>query len=129
MRPWVWRWGAVAAWMAVIFLMSGRTPGQLPDFGALDLLVKKAGHFLAYGVLALLVLRAVGAVPRPWLATLLIVVLYAASDELHQTFVPGRMGTAVDVVIDAAGALTALLLTGRFSRTPARRDPAPPLRP
>lgn len=129
MRHWVWRWGTVAAWMAVIFVMSGRTPGQLPDFGAFDLLFKKAGHFLAYGVLALLVLRAVGTVQRPWLVTMLIVVLYAVSDELHQTFVPGRMGTAVDVIIDAAGALTALWLVRRFSRTPARRGPAPPLRP
>lgn len=37
-------------------------------------------------------------------------VLYALSDEYHQTFVPGRNGTFVDLLIDASGALVGLLL-------------------
>lgn len=111
--------------MGVIFLMSARTPGQLPDFGAFDFVVKKSGHFLAYGVLALLVLRAVEGVKRPFFLTLLIVILYAVSDEYHQTFVPGRFGTAVDVGIDAVGAAVALLLVLGINRIRARRSPAP----
>jgi VanZ family protein len=35
--------------------------------------------------------------------------LYASTDEFHQTFVPGRHGSAVDVAIDSTGALIALL--------------------
>ena len=40
---------------------------------------------------------------------LIVAVLYAASDELHQAFVPGRSSSIVDVWIDAGGALMALL--------------------
>lgn len=37
-------------------------------------------------------------------------ILYAASDELHQLFVPGRAGLITDVCIDSAGALLGILL-------------------
>jgi len=40
-----------------------------------------------------------------------ICILYAASDEWHQTFVPGRGGTWVDVVIDTGGVLIAAAIT------------------
>jgi len=40
-------------------------------------------------------------------------ILYAASDEWHQTFVPGRGGTIVDVIIDTTGALLAACLIAR----------------
>ena len=42
-------------------------------------------------------------------------VLYAASDELHQGFVAGRHPSALDVAIDASGALLALVIVGRSS--------------
>ena len=38
-------------------------------------------------------------------------VLYASSDEFHQTFVAGRDGNIVDVVIDSSGALVGILLS------------------
>jgi VanZ family protein len=49
-----------------------------------------------------------------WAAT----VSYAVSDEVHQTFVPGRSGRALDVLIDACGALLVgiVLWTSRRSR-------------
>jgi VanZ family protein len=58
---------------------------------------------------------------RPWRwdevgLALAIVFLYAASDELHQVFVPGRTGQISDVVVDVAGAgagLTLLWLGGK----------------
>jgi VanZ family protein len=46
-------------------------------------------------------------------------VLYAASDEWHQTFVPTRVGTPWDVAIDAAGAALGLILAAVWWR---RRD-------
>lgn len=42
----------------------------------------------------------------------LIAFVYACSDELHQTFVPGRSGELADVLIDLAGACLAALLFG-----------------
>ena len=38
-------------------------------------------------------------------------VIYALSDEFHQTFVPGRDGNIVDVLIDGSGAFTGIILS------------------
>ena len=62
-------------------------------------MLRKIAHAAEYAVLGALLLRALG---RPGLAFALGV-LYAVSDELHQTFVPGRAGSPLDVAIDAAG--------------------------
>ena len=95
---------AALAWMLIIFWFSSQPslPKVSDDF--LDLLVKKGGHALAYGILWTLWWKATG---RPWLA-LAIAVLYAISDEVHQLFVPGRNGWWVDVGADTVGALLAL---------------------
>lgn len=76
----------------------------MPEYGQWDLLIKKAGHFIAYAILALL---------GRWaglnsISALLLSLAYAVSDEFHQRFVPGRNGTPLDVIIDGLGAATAL---------------------
>ena len=38
-------------------------------------------------------------------------VIYALSDEFHQSFVPGRDGNIVDVLIDSSGALVGILVS------------------
>jgi VanZ family protein len=108
----VLRWAPAVLMMAVIFLMSN-TPGQdLPTFGVVDFLVKKSGHFLGYAVLGLAFLHVLGLERKrdAW-AALLLVILYASSDELHQMYTPGRHSSPVDVGIDTAGAALAIWLT------------------
>ena len=100
------RWLPLFIWMSLIFVVSHQSKTAIPSYGQWDLLVKKSGHFLAYSILALLAYRAGLSVT----ASLLLSVAYAASDELHQRLVPGRNGTAVDVLIDALGATMALYL-------------------
>lgn len=90
--------------MGVIFWFSDQPKEQIMDFGTWDLLVKKGAHMVGYGGLAVAAHLATGRLGVAWL----IALLYAISDEYHQTFVPGRNGTAVDVVIDAVGATVAL---------------------
>ena len=85
-----------------------------------DFVLRKAAHLAEYGVLFLLLRRALrgsfGARPScSWIAGVLTV-LYAMSDEYHQTFVPGRSGRWQDVGVDAAGAASAGLWAGRGSR-------------
>jgi VanZ family protein len=41
---------------------------------------------------------------------ILICVLYAISDEIHQSFVPGRGPSIIDVFIDSTGAITGIIL-------------------
>jgi len=90
------------------------------------LAVRKCAHLTEYAILGLLVWRALRRPfrndTRPWQwshvrLALLIVILYAASDEFHQTFVPSREGSVWDVLIDTSGAalaLGALWMTGRW---------------
>jgi len=114
-----WKWGPVIFWMALIFFMSAQSvlPGVEDTW--LDLLIKKGGHFTAYAILAGLVWRALAPAPhnvRLMCLVWAIACLYAVSDEVHQLFVPGRHGTPIDVVIDSAGALSAVLLLRWLAR-------------
>ena len=106
-------WGPPLVWMAVIFFVSAQS--TLPSYpeDTIDTLLKKGGHMFAFGLLAVLLWRAMKeAWPdgRATLGAFLVSLLYAVSDEWHQTFVPGRNGTPVDVGIDVAGMLLALAL-------------------
>ena len=79
---------------------------------------RKCAHLTEYAVLALLIWRTLRKPPAPnapawrWShagLALALAALYAASDEIHQTFVPSREGSVWDVMLDAAGAAFGLL--------------------
>jgi VanZ family protein len=98
-------WLPVVAWAALIFAFSS-IPDLGTGLGGWDLLLRKLAHTAEYAVLGALLLRATG---RAGLAVLLGT-LYAASDEVHQSFVAGRMGSPVDVAIDAVGVALGVLV-------------------
>ena len=91
-------WLPVVAWAALIFAFSS-VPDLGTGLGGWDLLLRKIAHAAEYAVLGALLARAL---PRPGLAVA-FGVLYAVSDEAHQAFVPGRLGSPIDVAIDAVG--------------------------
>jgi VanZ family protein len=91
-------WLPVVAWAALIFAFSS-VPDLGTGLGGWDLVLRKVAHAAEFAVLGALLARATD---RAGLA-LVLGVLYAVSDELHQSFVPGRLGSPVDVVIDALG--------------------------
>ncbi len=86
------------------------------DWGTIHFYIRKSGHFLGYGLLALAWLRAWWmTLPRSVFITdallaLLGTAMTASADELHQTFLPGRTGTPWDVLIDCSGAITLQLI-------------------
>lgn len=104
------RWLVVAVWMAIIFVLSSQP--QLPSLPRplWDMLLKKGAHFTAYAILAALLFAALGAGRRAWGWAWLLAVLYACTDEWHQSFVPGRHPSPSDVLIDAGGAAAALAI-------------------
>ena len=114
MKPFL-RWLPAILVMAVIFTFSSTPGSEMPDFGLLDLFVKKGGHMLGYGLLALAYLFALSPVAgghgvRPYVVAFVLALLYALSDEFHQSFVPGRHPSLVDaLLIDPTGAGLALL--------------------
>lgn len=125
-------WGPVVLWMGVIFFLSGQS--RLPKFplAVPDTFGEVAGHLLEYAVLAVLVhraLRLAGRVRHPAVWAFVISVLYGITDEFHQTFVPGRDGNPVDVVVDGVGAGIALTVVSLWRRNRSgagsARDPAP----
>lgn len=107
------RWLPSLGMMALIFTFSSLPASALPYLGALDVLVKKSGHALGYGLLGLAYFYALP--PRlrygyRWLLAVLMAMLFALSDEYHQSFVEGRGSTFADVLIDTAGASVALII-------------------
>jgi VanZ family protein len=98
-------WLPVAAWAAVIFGLSS-VPDLGTGLGGWDLVLRKIAHAAEYAVLGALLVRATG---RTGLAFALGT-LYAVSDELHQSFVPGRLGSPIDVAIDAVGVAAGIAL-------------------
>jgi len=110
-------WVPVIVWAGVIFILSAQSDLRfVPDAG-LDFFVRKVGHMGVFGILALLVWRALALTTgwsRPWAWAFVITVVYAASDELHQGLVAGRYPSGVDVAIDAVGALVAIAAVGLY---------------
>ena len=103
--------------MSVIFGFSATPASSLPTFGLLDLLVKKGGHMTGYALLAISytwALEGKTAHQRVLPAAWSLAVFYAVTDELHQSFVPGRHASAADVLIDAVGAALGLYLWFRL---------------
>ncbi len=83
---------------------------------SMTLMVRKTAHFCEYMVLALLVRTALAGVflrlgvRMQYVLTLGWVFIYAALDEFHQYFVPGRCSSIWDVLIDTAGGLIGILI-------------------
>jgi len=131
-------WLPVAVWMVLIFTASGdANSGQhssrilapllrwlFPDISpemtdAVVFTARKCAHITEYAILALLTWRAfrnpqrADARPWSWLVvrhTMIVVILYAATDEFHQLFVPSREGKLLDVLVDTAGGVAGILL-------------------
>ena len=146
-------WAAVILWMALIFFFSAQVAEQsdqlstgitekiitiiknvIPDAGliveTMNHVVRKYAHFFVYlmlGVLTANALRSSGMRGLKGLAlAFAICVLYAASDEVHQLFVPGRSCQLTDVLIDSTGALIGSGIVGILSgkRHPGSKNKA-----
>ncbi|MGI8729884.1 MAG: VanZ family protein [Solirubrobacteraceae bacterium] len=113
------------ALMSLIFALSA-TPDLGTGLGGWDLLLRKIAHVSIFAALWLSLARA-SHWRRPVAATM-VALLYAVSDELHQTLVSGRHGSPVDVAIDALGigiVALAWALTARMRGRPGPPWPVP----
>lgn len=151
-------WLVVIAWMLIIFGASSdfgasrntsRIIGpivrwlypQISDqkLGEVVFLIRKTAHVTEYGILCILVWRALEQSPRrygrfdwEWRTALLAWAFatgYAATDELHQAFVPSRTGQWEDVALDSTGACLGLLLCWVWNRVIRRARSAPAIIP
>ena len=131
----LWRYGPLVFWMALIFAgstdaLSASHSGLIvrpallwlfphitePQIAVVHFLVRKLSHFSEYAILAVLAARAFQgsarkALRQKWfLASLVLIVVYAFSDEIHQSFEPSRTASIYDSLIDINGGTTALLI-------------------
>ncbi|TAL01991.1 MAG: VanZ family protein [Verrucomicrobia bacterium] len=143
-RVFIKYWLPVAAWSVLIFGVSGDSksvahssriigplvrwlfPQASPE--TVDLvvfIVRKCAHAGEYAVLAWLFWRAIRKPvrqdARPWnwrvaRVTVCLTALYAATDELHQSFVPGRQASVWDVLLDTCGAMLGIILVWQLGR-------------
>jgi VanZ family protein len=104
-------WAPVILWAAVIFVLSS-IPDLGTGLGTWDTVLRKLAHPAEYAILGGLILRAVRSAP----AAVLLASAYAATDEVHQTFVTGRHGSPLDWLIDTAGAVLGVALAVRLSQ-------------
>jgi VanZ family protein len=104
-------WLPVVVWAALIFALSS-VPDLGTGLGGWDLVLRKLAHAAEFAILGALLLRATG---RAGLSFALGFA-YAASDEVHQAFVPGREGSLPDVAIDVVGVAVGVLLWQRAFR-------------
>jgi VanZ family protein len=124
------KWTILIAWMVIIFIFSHQ-PGDVSseqselvvyifNFLGLNLnsmigdlsvfIIRKGAHFTEYFILCVLcfnVLRDEFKLIDALLLSILVVFLYACSDEFHQSFIPGRGPSFKDVLIDTSGGLVA----------------------
>ncbi|HEX7228260.1 MAG TPA: VanZ family protein, partial [Candidatus Binatia bacterium] len=124
------KWLPVLLWATVIFLFSTEHfaapqssrilgpllnwlfPGITPEqFASVQFVVRKLGHWFEYLILAVLLYRALHAesggrsAVRPGVMTIAFALVWAITDEFHQSLVPSRTASIVDVMIDGFGAL------------------------
>ena len=99
------------------FIFPSATPETLAVYHGY---IRKLAHFVEYGVLALLAVRAFAPINFRYVVAFLLVLTVAAVDEINQSFNPARTSSPWDVSLDALGGLTALMISwltvGRRSR-------------
>lgn len=120
----------VIIWMIVIFMLSSfngnissvqsdgivsllaRIIHYTGDIDILRFIVRKVAHFTEYLILGILVINALkyNSIKDMMKLSILICILYASLDEIHQLFVSDRAGNIFDVLIDTLGSLTGIFL-------------------
>ena len=107
---------ALIAWMILIFiasssLLSSDNTEEFLVYDVLNYIIRKFAHITEYAILVFLWFRSLWTKPKRFIQCLLwsvvLSILYAASDEWHQSFVPNRLGIWTDVVWDTIGAILA----------------------
>ena len=110
-------WLPVLFCASVIFSLSSKPGSAYPYFFSFQ---DKIFHALEYAVFSALLFRALHHSRKPklvrwaWLITIAFAILYGASDEFHQLFVPQRCASIWDLTFDSIGVVASSLITRRF---------------
>lgn len=105
------RWFPALFFMLAIFAFSSQPGDNLPSFLDWDYVIKKIGHMIGYGLLALSYFHYFKYDNKKYWLAWLLALLFSFTDEFHQSFVSGRNASAMDVLVfDNLGAVFGLWL-------------------
>lgn len=116
-------------WMLLIFIMSSFDATEstnqsnfivniitdifkIENIELLSFIIRKLAHFTEYLILGFLTINMLNKndISKKYLLSILICIIYATSDEIHQIFVPGRAYQIRDILIDSIGSITGVYL-------------------
>lgn len=133
------KWALVIIWAIVIFMFSSQT-GEVSNNnnifvvdlfkiiginldsyfgGMIHFIIRKLAHFSEYFIFYYLLYNALSediSHRSALITSLVIVFVYACSDEMHQAFVPGRGPKLGDVLVDTGGGLLCMLLKSLWKK-------------
>lgn len=116
MKKFILRWGPAILWAVIIFTISSIPTLPKTKIIWWDFILKKTAHIIEYGIFYLLIVRALSNItgkqllPKKvnkttLLTALILAIIYALSDEYHQSFIIGRTAKLTDVGFDTLGML------------------------
>lgn len=119
----------VILWMILIFIMSSFDANnssnqsnfivdivvnilKIDNIELLSLIIRKLAHFTEYFILGILVINMFNRnnISNKYLISIILCIIYACTDEIHQFFVPGRSCQVTDVIIDSMGSIMGVYL-------------------
>jgi VanZ family protein len=120
-------WVPVLFWMVIIFYFSSHKRIGIIQTFVFDFIIFKTLHIIEYAILYYLVYRSYNIILGKNLKSVytiyafLISLIYAITDEIHQTFIPTREGRLRDVFIDMMGIGGMMMIINRFKSLLWRR--------
>ena len=120
----------ILLWMYIVFGFSGQNGDESSGISyrismfitgnneeiakTIEPYVRKIAHFSEYAVGAILIYLLLYTFPKVSskirnVSSIIITIIYAISDEIHQLYIPGREGKIVDVYIDTLGIITGVI--------------------
>lgn len=119
----------VLIWMTIIFIMSSfdsvESSNQsnfivdiianifkIENIELLSFIIRKLAHYTEYLILGFLVINMFtkNNINNLYLISIILCIIYATSDEIHQIFIPGRSCQLRDILIDSIGSITGIYL-------------------
>jgi len=101
-------WVSVFLWSSIIFYFSSIPHLKIEELGFLDFVLRKIAHITEYAILCILYIRAFRnttkfSSKKVYLLSIVLSIIYAITDEIHQSFVPGRSCNLFDLLFDTTG--------------------------
>jgi len=121
MKHFIRFWYPPIIWGLIIFTFSAQTTPSTSSVQWQDFSVKKFAHVVEYSIFAMLIFRGLYnsgiKLKKALLISFLFPVLYAVTDEFHQSFTPGREPHIRDVIFDTIGAGISILTIWKYLPT------------